>query len=158
MSRTRTLIAASSAAAAMIGMTIVAGSGLAAAAPTPGVARLEGSAVPFTSRINATGSVAASQKLSVQVWLRPRLSRAGSFATAVSTPGSALFHRYLSPASYAADRRVRGHRGQVEAAARRGLQRRHGQPAALLCPGHRGGVGHQRAFRTQLKLYPASAG
>lgn len=101
MSRTRTFIAASSV-AAMIGMTMVAASGLASASPTPPVAQVAGSAVPFTSHAAATGAVASGQKLSVQVWLRPQLSAAESFAAAVSTPGSAAFHRYLSPASYAA--------------------------------------------------------
>ena len=159
MSSTRTFIAAASAAAAMIGMTIVAGSGLAAAAPAPGVARLEGSAVPFTSHIRATGTVAASQRLSVQVWLRPRLSKAETFATAVSTPGSASFHHYLSPASYAAQfgastaaaarveswLRGAGFTG-VKASPLRSYVRATGAASAI-----------NAAFHTQLKLYPASA-
>ena len=45
---------------------------------------------------------AASQKLSVQVWLRPQVAAAKSFAAAVSTPGRASFHQYLSPKAYAA--------------------------------------------------------
>ena len=102
MSRTRTFIAATGAAAAMIGTSIVGASGLASAAPTPAVARIPGSAVPFTSHLRAAGTVAASQKLSVQVWLRPRVAAARSFASAVSTPGSASFHLYLSPKTYAA--------------------------------------------------------
>lgn len=160
MSRTRTFIAASSAAAAMIGMTIVAGSGLAAAAPTPGVTRLEGSAVPFTSHVRATGTVAASQKLSVQVWLRPRLSKAESFAAAVSTPGSASFHHYLSPASYAAqfgapaataakvESWLRGAGfTSIKASPLRSYVRATGAASVI-----------NVAFHTQLKLYPASAG
>ncbi len=160
MSRTRTFIAASSAAAAMIGMTIVGGSGLAAAAPPPGFTRLQGSAVPFTSQVRATGTVAASQELSVQVWLRPRLSRAGTFATAVSTPGSASFHHYLSPASYAAQfgpstaaaagveswLRGAGFTG-VTASPLRSYVRATGTASVI-----------DAAFHTQLKLYPASAG
>ena len=97
MSRTRTFIAATGAAAAMIGTSIVGASGLASAAPTPAVVRIPGSAVPFTSHLRAAGTVAASQKLSVQVWLRPQVAAAKSFAAAVSTPGSASFHQYLSP-------------------------------------------------------------
>ena len=160
MSRTSTFIAATSAAAAMIGMTIVAGSGLAAAAPTPAVAPIEGSAVPFTSHTAATGTVAASQKLAVQVWLRPRLSKAESFATAVSTPRSASFHHYLSPASYASRfgasaaeaakveswLRGAGFTG-VTASRLRSYVRGTGSASAI-----------DAAFHTQLKLYRASAG
>jgi subtilase family serine protease len=102
MSRTRTLIAATGAAAAMIGTSIVGASGLASAAPTPALARIPGSAVPFTSYLRAAGTVAASQKLSVQVWLRPQVAAARNFAATVSTPGSASFHQYLSPKAYAA--------------------------------------------------------
>lgn len=144
MSRTRTFIAATSTAAAMIGMTIVAGSGLAAAAPSPAVVPIEGSAVPFTSHTGATGTVAASQKLAVQVWLRPQLSRAENFAAAVSTPHSASFHRYLSPASYAS----RFGASKAEAAKVESWLRGAGftgvsaSPAALLRAGHRAGVGH----------------
>jgi len=160
MSRTRTFIAASSATAAMIGMTIVAGSGLAAAAPTPAVTRVEGSAVPFTSHTRATGTVAAGQQLSVQVWLRPRLSTAESFATAVSTPGRASFHHYLSPASYAAQfgataaeaakveswLRGAGFTG-IKASPLRSYVKATGAASAI-----------NAAFHTQLKLYPAGAG
>lgn len=102
MSRTRTLIAATGATLAMIGTTIVGASGLASASPTPAVARIPGSAVPFTSHIRAAGTVAAGQKVSVQVWLRPQVTAAESFARAVSTPGSTSFHHYLAPAVYAA--------------------------------------------------------
>ena len=86
----------------MIGTSIVGASGLASAALTPALARIPGSAVPFTSHLRAAGTVAASQKLSVQVWLRPQVAAARSFAAAVSTPGSASFHQYLSPKAYAA--------------------------------------------------------
>jgi subtilase family serine protease len=160
MSRTRTLIAAASATAAMIGTTIVAGSGLAAAAPAPSVARIEGSAVPFTSHTKATGTVAASQKLAVQVWLRPRLNQAESFAAGVSTPGSASFHHYLSPASYASRfgasaataakveswLRGAGFTG-VTASRLRSYVRATGSASAI-----------DAAFHTQLKLYPATKG
>ncbi|WP_202868934.1 S53 family peptidase [Kribbella antibiotica] len=39
---------------------------------------------------------------SVQVWLKPDLAGAERFAMAVSTPGSAQFHQYLSPNEYTA--------------------------------------------------------
>ncbi len=101
MSRTRSLIAATGATAAIIATTIVGASGLASASPTPAVARVPGSAVPFTSRTQATSAVAAGQELSVQVWLKPQVAAAEGFASAVSTPGSPAFHHYLSPAGYA---------------------------------------------------------
>lgn len=160
MSRTRMFIAAASAAVAMIGTTIVAGSGLAAAAPAPGPARIEGSAVPFTSHTTASGAVAASQKLAVQVWLRPRLNQAQRFAAAVSTPGSASFHHYLSPAGYAATfgastaetARIESWlRGagftSVTASPLRSYVRATGSASVI-----------NTAFHTQLKLYPATAG
>jgi subtilase family serine protease len=159
MSRTRTFIAVTSATAAMIGMTIVSASGLASASPTPAVTQLQGSAVPFTSHIRATGTVAAGQKLSVQVWLRPRVSAAQSFATAVSTPGGASFHRYLSPASYAA----RFGASAAEAAKVESWLRRAGFSGVKVSPlrsyvratGTAAVIG--AAFHTQLKLYPATS-
>jgi subtilase family serine protease len=87
--------------AAIIGTTIVGASGLASASNTPAFARIQGSAVPFTSHAQATGTVAGGQRLSVQVWLRPQVAAAESFASAASTPGSTSFHHYLSPAAYA---------------------------------------------------------
>jgi subtilase family serine protease len=48
------------------------------------------------------GAVPASQQLTIQVWLKPDLAAAATFANAVAAPGSAGFHRYLSPAAYTA--------------------------------------------------------
>ncbi|MEV8548115.1 protease pro-enzyme activation domain-containing protein [Streptomyces sp. NPDC051572] len=48
------------------------------------------------------GSAPASQRLTVQVWLRPDVTRAAASADAVATPGSPDFHRYLSPDAYTA--------------------------------------------------------
>jgi len=102
MSRTRSLIATTGVMAAIIGTTAAGASGLASASSTPAAARIQGSAVPFTSHSQVTGTVAGGQKLSVQVWLRPQVAAAERFASAVSTPGSTSFHQYLSPAAYAA--------------------------------------------------------
>ena len=108
MSRTRTLVAAVGATAAVAGMTILGASGAAVAAPgraasgAPAAVRLAGSAAPFTSQARVTGVVAAAQRLSIQVWLKPRVAAAAALASAVSTPGNPLFHHYLSPASYTA--------------------------------------------------------
>ena len=81
---------------------LLAGLGVASAsaAPVPPV-RLAGSAVPFTSSLASTGLVPGGQRLTIQVWLAPRdPAAAARYATAVSTPGSTLFHRFLSPDAY----------------------------------------------------------
>jgi subtilase family serine protease len=102
MSRFKLLVAATSATAAVVAMTAVSVTGTAAASPKPAEKVLAGSAAPFTSRARATGDVAGATRLTVQLWLRPDTAAAGRFAVAVSTPGSPLFHRYLSPAAYTA--------------------------------------------------------
>jgi subtilase family serine protease len=84
-------------------MTIVGLSGSAGATPHQGYLRLAGSAVPFTRHNREIGAVAGSTRLTIQVWLRPgNLAAAQQYATAVSTPGSKLFHHYLSPDAYTA--------------------------------------------------------
>ena len=40
--------------------------------------------------------------MSVQVWLTPDLKGATAYADAASTPGGAVYHRYLSPSAYTA--------------------------------------------------------
>jgi subtilase family serine protease len=73
----------------------------------PGIARaattalVPGSAPPVSASA-MVGAAAASQQLTVQVWLKPDLAGAAAFANAVATPGSAEFHRYLSPDAYTA--------------------------------------------------------
>ena len=73
-----------------------------AAHPAGATVTLPSSAVPFATANRAMGAVAASQQLTIQVWLKPRTAAAESYATAASTPGSALYRHYLSPAAYAA--------------------------------------------------------
>src|ERR1022692_2099134 len=102
MRRTRTRVAAIGATAAMVGMSIISASGPASASPRPTDRVLAGSAVPFTSHTRAIGYVAGSERLSIQVWLRPQLAAAAHFASAVSTPGNPLFHHYLRPDGYTA--------------------------------------------------------
>jgi subtilase family serine protease len=102
MRRTRTRVAAIGATAAMVGMSIISASGPASASPRPTDRVLAGSAVPFTSHTRAIGYVAGSERLSIQVWLRPQLATAAHFASAVSTPGNPLFHHYLRPDGYTA--------------------------------------------------------
>jgi subtilase family serine protease len=90
------------ASAAVVGMTLVSVSGSAGASSTPSFTRLAGSAAAFTSHTQATGDVAGATKLSIQVWLKGDTAAAQRYASAVSTPGNALFQHYLSPDSYTA--------------------------------------------------------
>ena len=104
MKRQFTVIAA--AALATMAVAGVAGGSAAQADAThparPAVSPLPGSAVPFATANRAMGAVAASDKLTIEVWLKPRAATAESYATAVSTPGNPLFRHFLSPAAYAA--------------------------------------------------------
>jgi subtilase family serine protease len=141
-------------------MTTVSLSSSAGAAPREGYVRLAGSAAPFTSHSRPTGAVAGSVRLTIQVWLRPGdLAAAQRYATAVSTPGSSLFHHYLSPAAYTARfgasrtgasaveswLRHQGFTG-VQADAQRNYVRAAGSVAAI-----------DAAFRTRLENYRSSA-
>jgi subtilase family serine protease len=101
MSRLRMLVAGLAATATAAGLTAGASS-LASASPRPAETTLTGSAVPFASSARATGYVAGSTRLTVQLWLKPKLAAAERFATAVSTPGSSAFRHFLSPAAYTA--------------------------------------------------------
>jgi subtilase family serine protease len=102
MSRFRSLIAAAGATAAAAAMTAVGAAGVAGASPKPAERILPGSAASFVSHTRPAGEVVPSTRLTIQLWLRPDLAAAARFATAVSTPGSTLFHHYLSPAAYTA--------------------------------------------------------
>lgn len=101
MSRGRSLIALLGMAAVTAGMTVGA-SGPAEASPTPALTVLADSAVPFTSQTRPIGAVPGSLNLTIQLWLKPDLVAAQRFAAAVSTPGTAQFRHYLSPAAYTA--------------------------------------------------------
>jgi subtilase family serine protease len=92
-------------AATVAALVAAGGSGAAQASPSgprPAETVLAGSAVPFTSHARVTGYVAGSQRLTVQLWLAPDEAAAQRYATAVATPGSGLFHHYLSPGAYTA--------------------------------------------------------
>src|ERR1700733_10798443 len=101
MSRLRMLVAGLAATATAAGLTAGA-TRLGEASPRPVETTLAGSAVPFASPARATGDVAGSTKLTVQLWLKPKLAAAERFATAVSTPGSSVFRHFLSPDAYTA--------------------------------------------------------
>ncbi len=69
---------------------------------TPSTMTLPGSSAPWVAHTAATGTVPASQQLEFQVWLKPNISAATSFADQVSAPGSPNYHHFVSPAAYTA--------------------------------------------------------
>jgi subtilase family serine protease len=78
---------------------VVGASGPARAASAVAVPGSVSAAVGTAARV---GAVPASQRLTVQVWLKPDTAGAAAFADAVATPGSPAFHHYLSPDAYTA--------------------------------------------------------
>jgi hypothetical protein len=77
MPRTRTLVAALGALAAIAGGISTAGPAIAApqpamTAPPSAMADLPGSVAPFAMHAQATGDAGGSSRLTIQVWLRPR--------------------------------------------------------------------------------------
>ena len=96
------VVALSAVTAALAGAGAGAGAGAARAAAPPVERALAGSVPAFTSHAAATGAVAGSRRLTIQLWLAPRTAAAAAYATEVATPGSALYGRYLSPAQYTA--------------------------------------------------------
>ncbi|MGI8713610.1 MAG: protease pro-enzyme activation domain-containing protein, partial [Solirubrobacteraceae bacterium] len=120
----------------------------AASARTIRVGRAEHAALA-----GVTPSVAAGLPMHVTVTLRPRdPSALAAYARAVSTPGSAVYHRFLSPAQFA--RRFGATAGQItevrDALGARGL--RPGRPSAgrLSIPVAASAGSLQRAFSVSL--------
>ena len=160
MRRTITAVVALSAVtAALAGAGVGVGAARAATAPAPAERALAGSAAAFTGRAAATGAVAGSRRLTIQLWLAPRTAAAAAYATGVATPGSALYGRYLSPAQYtarfgataaeaAAAQAWLGSAGfsGISADAQRDYVRATGPVSAI-----------DAAFRTQLRYYRSSA-
>ena len=97
----RSVIAATALAATTIAAA-AAGSAAQASAAAAGTATLPDSVAPFATVGRATGTVRASDKLTLQFWLSPRVDAAESYATAASTPGNPLFRHFLSPTAYTA--------------------------------------------------------
>lgn len=85
--------------AAAAGVVLVGAPGTAQALST---AQVAGSASLAALTGTRLGAVPASQPLTVQVWLNGDPAGAAAFADAVSTPGNAAFHHYLSPSAYTA--------------------------------------------------------
>jgi subtilase family serine protease len=92
--------------AALAGWVVAGAAGGVLGAPGPARAAsavpIPGSAVQAVSGMTRLGVVSASRDLTIQVWLKPDLAAATAFANAVSTPGNAEFHHYLSPDAYTA--------------------------------------------------------
>jgi subtilase family serine protease len=101
MSRSMRFAAVAGAAVGLAGLD-VGGGGAARAVSVPAYVPLASSAVPFARHVAVTGVVPGSTRLSVQVWLKPDIAAAETFAAAASTPGSAQYRHYLSPAAYTA--------------------------------------------------------
>jgi subtilase family serine protease len=120
---------------------------------------LSGSVASFATHTRATGSVPGSERLTVQVWLRPQLGAAARFATAVSTPGSRLFHHYLSPAAYTARfGATAGAASSVESWLRaKGFATVHTDAGRDFVRATATAATVSAAFHTQLKLYRSSA-
>jgi subtilase family serine protease len=138
---------------------LVGASGAAGAAPTAPDTILPGSAVPFTSHAGVIGNASASQRLSIEVWLRPRTTAAQSYATAVSTPGSRLFHHYLSPAKYTARFAAsQGEEGKVASWLRsQGFTSVHAVGGRSYVRATAAVSTINRAFRVQIQLYRSSS-
>src|ERR1700678_1253520 len=83
---------------------LLAGAVLGAPAPARAAvtALMPGSVSPAVQAPSRAGAVPGSRQLTVQVWLKPDVTGASAFASAVATPGSAEFHHYLSPDAYTA--------------------------------------------------------
>ncbi|HET9894433.1 MAG TPA: protease pro-enzyme activation domain-containing protein [Streptosporangiaceae bacterium] len=154
------VIAVTAAAACLVPLAAASPPATASAAVArPPSVYLAGSVAPFASHAKAIGDVAGSRKLSIQVWLRPRLAAAQDFAMAVSTPGSPLFHHYLSPAGYSRHYgATRGEASKVEswlraegfAGVRADSRRSYVRGTATVAK-------IDAAFGVRLKLYRASA-
>jgi len=98
----RRAVAALSAAGLMAGLALpVAVASPVGAAPAPTV-RLSGSQAPAAARTPRVGAVPSTSAVDFELVLAPRAPAAASFATAVSTPGSAVYHHYLSASQWEA--------------------------------------------------------
>jgi subtilase family serine protease len=87
---------------ALAGLGFVAVSGPAGASAALAYHALPGSVAEFAAHSQATGAVAGSRPLTIQVWMKPNLAGAESYATGASTPGTSAYRHYLSPDAYTA--------------------------------------------------------
>jgi subtilase family serine protease len=83
-------------------LAALGGPAAAAARPAPGRVVLRGSLAPAQARAHATGTVPAGSAVDFDLLLSLRnATGAQAFVRAVSSPGSAEFHHYLSDAAWA---------------------------------------------------------
>ena len=89
---------------ALAGVCAVGAPSVIAATPatdgTRATTTLSGSAAPVTRDRLRGDAVRASQSQTVEVWMAGHEQAAQRFVDAVSTPGSASYHRFLSPSAY----------------------------------------------------------
>jgi subtilase family serine protease len=160
MNRTRKFVSVIGATATVVGLAVVGAGGSAGASPAPkGYEPLPGSVAPFTTHTRVAGSVAGSDRLTIQMWLRPQLAAAERLVSAVSTPGSPLFRHYLSPAAYTARFGATSREaGRAESWLRaKGFTAVHTDAGRDYVRATAAAATIEAAFRTQLKLYRASA-
>ncbi len=100
MSRRKYLIACLGT-SVLTGLALVAAGAPVGAAPAPTYRPLSGSLPAFAASAAPTGAVAGARQLTIQVWMKPDLSAAESYAAGASTPGTSAYRRYLSPDAYA---------------------------------------------------------
>jgi subtilase family serine protease len=159
MSRLKGLIAILGT-SAFAGLGFVAAGGPAGASAAPAYQSLPGSVAQFAAHSAATGAVAGSRQLTIQVWMKPNLAGAESYATGASTPGTRAYRHYLSPDAYTARfGPTRAAVGKVEswlksqgftriaASSQRNYVRATGDVSKI-----------DAAFRTRLENYRSSAG
>ena len=109
MRHRRTFAIPVTAAAVVAGLAINASAGAAAGS---GAVTLKGSRPAAASTTPRAGSVSPSSRIDFEVQLRPSdLAGAQAFAKAVSTPGSASYRKFLTPAQW--ERRFSPTAGQV---------------------------------------------
>jgi subtilase family serine protease len=161
MSAVRTFACAISVTAVVAGLAVAGAGGPAGAAVVAGprLVAVAGSVAPFVSQTRVTGSVPASQRLSVQLWLAPRTVAAARFADAVSTPGSPGFRHFLSPGAYTGRfAATRAAAGRAEAWLRaEGFTAVTAGPDRSYVGGTAAASTVSRAFGVQLKTYQPSA-
>ena len=87
---------------AFAGLGFVAAGGPAGASAAPAYQSLPGSVAQFAALGQATGAMAGSRPLTIQVWMKPNLAGAQSYAAGASTPGTSAYRHYLSPDAYTA--------------------------------------------------------
>src|SRR5579875_951573 len=88
---------------AIAGATALAGIGAvtAQAAPATGRHTLSGSQAPWATSAHRIGSAHGADKVTFRIYL-PNKADASAYALAVSTPGNALYGKFLTPAQYRA--------------------------------------------------------